>query len=61
MHRAVAFALQVLPLSRRVADVVERTAVLRDPFGHRWNVGHHIEDVSPEEMQRRYDKMMERS
>lgn len=39
----------------------ERTAVLRDPFGHRWNVGHHIEDVSPDEMQRRYDKMAEGS
>ena len=35
----------------------ERTAILRDPFGHRWNVGHHIEDVSPDEMQRRYDEM----
>jgi len=39
----------------------ERTAVVRDPFGHRWNIGHTIEEVSPEEMQRRYDEMAERS
>lgn len=25
----------------------ERTAVLHDPFGHRWNIGHTIEEVSP--------------
>ena len=36
----------------------ERSGVIRDPFGHRWNVGHHIEDVTPEEMQRRYDEAM---
>jgi PhnB protein len=32
----------------------ERSGAIRDPFGHRWNIGHHLEDVSPEEMQRRY-------
>lgn len=35
----------------------ERSGVVRDPFGHRWNIGHSIEDVLPEEMQRRYDAM----
>ena len=35
----------------------ERSGIIRDPFGHRWNVGHSIEKVSPEEMQRRYDAM----
>lgn len=35
----------------------ERSGVLRDPFGHRWNVGHEIERVTPEEMQRRYDAL----
>lgn len=34
----------------------ERSGSFFDPFGHRWNVGHHIEDVSTEEMQQRYDK-----
>lgn len=32
----------------------ERSGVVRDPFGHRWNIGHSIEEVTPEEMQRRY-------
>ena len=32
----------------------ERSGVVRDPFGHRWLLGHSIEEVSPEEMQRRY-------
>ncbi|MDM0013606.1 VOC family protein [Variovorax sp. J22P168] len=33
----------------------ERSGSFRCPFGHRWNVGHSIEDIEPEEMQRRYD------
>ena len=36
----------------------ERSGVVRDPFGHRWTIGHHIEDVSPEEMQRRYMQLL---
>lgn len=32
----------------------ERSGAIRDPFGHRWTVGHKIADVSTEEMQRRY-------
>ncbi|MDW5442667.1 VOC family protein [Polaromonas sp. SM01] len=39
----------------------ERSGNFRDPFGHRWNVGHTIEDVTPEEMQRRYTAMMNTS
>jgi PhnB protein len=31
----------------------DRTGQFEDPFGHRWNVASHVEDVSPEEMQRR--------
>jgi len=31
----------------------ERSGQFEDPFGHRWNVATHIEDVSPEEMARR--------
>lgn len=34
----------------------ERSGVVRDPFGHRWLIGHHIEDVPPDEMQRRYEE-----
>ena len=36
----------------------ERSGCVRDPFGHRWNVGHSIEEVSTEEMQRRYVEIM---
>lgn len=32
----------------------ERSATVRDPFGHEWLLGGHLEDVTPEEMQRRY-------
>ena len=36
----------------------ERSGSVIDPFGHRWLIGHQIEDVSHGEMQRRYDQMM---
>jgi PhnB protein len=36
----------------------ERSGCVRDPFGHRWNIGHSIEEVSAEEMQRRYTEAM---
>ena len=36
----------------------ERSGSVVDPFGHRWLIGHQIEDVSHAEMQRRYDAMM---
>ncbi len=31
----------------------DRSGQFEDPFGHRWSVATHIEDVSPEEMARR--------
>jgi PhnB protein len=31
----------------------DRTASLKDPFGHSWSIGTHIEDVPPEEMEKR--------
>jgi PhnB protein len=31
----------------------DRSGNLIDPFGHSWTVSTHVEDVSPEEMQRR--------
>ena len=37
----------------------ERSGSIRDPFGHRWSIGHSIEDVSTEEMQRRYTEMLD--
>ena len=37
----------------------DRSGTLVDPFGHVWTVATHIEDVSPEEMDRRMAKMVE--
>ncbi|NNM71974.1 hypothetical protein HJG44_06145 [Enterovirga sp. DB1703] len=34
----------------------ERSGRVRDPFGYEWMIGHSIEEVSPEEMQRRYER-----
>jgi uncharacterized glyoxalase superfamily protein PhnB len=36
----------------------ERSGVIRDPFGHRWMIGHSIEEVTPDEMQRRYTNLL---
>ncbi len=36
----------------------ERSGTVRDPFGHEWLIGGHIEDVSGEEMQRRYTALL---
>lgn len=50
-------------LEREATDAFygERGGTVRDPFGHRWGIGHHIEDVTPEEMQRRYTAMFEKT
>jgi PhnB protein len=37
----------------------ERGGSVFDPFGHRWLIGHSIEEVTPEEMQRRYDALFQ--
>lgn len=37
----------------------ERAGSLTDPFGHKWSIMTHIEDVSTEEMQRRMDAMFQ--
>jgi PhnB protein len=31
----------------------DRVAMFDDPFGHRWNIATHVEDVAPDEMERR--------
>jgi len=36
----------------------DRLGVVQDPFGHVWSVASHIEDVSPEEMERRAAETM---
>jgi PhnB protein len=52
MRQAQAAGAQVM---RPAADQFygDRLGVLKDPFGHSWSFATHIEDVSPEEMQRR--------
>jgi len=35
----------------------ERSGTIRCPFGHEWMIGHEIEEVEPDEMQRRYTEM----
>lgn len=35
----------------------DRMGTLQDPFNHIWNLGQHVEDVSPEEMKRRADEL----
>ena len=56
-RRAVAAGAQ---LTRPVADQFygDRTGTLEDPFGHRWFIATHKEDVSSEEMGKRYAAMM---
>jgi PhnB protein len=56
-ERAVAAGAKSL---RAVQDQFygDRSGQFEDPFGHRWSVATHVEDVSPEEMQRRAREAM---
>src|SRR5262245_33427961 len=51
-NRAVAAGGQV---ARPLADQFygDRSGTLIDPYGHKWTIATHTEDVSPEEMQQR--------
>ncbi len=35
-----------------------RTGVVQDPFGYYWSIGTQIEELTPKQMQKRWDKMM---
>jgi PhnB protein len=37
----------------------DRYGQVQDPFGHRWALGQHVEDVAPEEMEKRARKAFE--
>jgi PhnB protein len=55
--RAVKAGAKVLrPLENQFYG--DRTAQLEDPFGHRWSVASHVEDVPPDEMERRAAEAM---
>lgn len=58
--QAVACGAEVI---RPIEDMFfgDRSGTVRDPFGHEWIIGQKIEDVSPEEMQRRYDAEMSKA
>lgn len=36
----------------------DRSGQFEDPFGHRWNVSTHVEDVPPDEMEKRMEEAM---
>lgn len=36
----------------------DRMGTVVDPFGHKWSLATHVEDVSPEELKRRMDEWM---
>lgn len=46
-------------LTRPVEDKFygDRSGRIEDPFGHLWDVSTHVEDVAPDELQRRMAKM----
>jgi PhnB protein len=39
----------------------DRTGQFEDPFGHKWSVATHVEDVAPNEMAKRMEEMMSAS
>lgn len=45
-------------LTMEVADQFygDRAGAVKDPFGHKWHIATHVEDVAPDEMQRRAAK-----
>jgi len=56
-QRAVsAGAKEVRPLVNQFYG--DRSGTVEDPFGHQWTIATHVEDVSPEEMERRFAAMM---
>ena len=39
-------------------EVGDSLIMLSDPFGHEWNIATHVEDLSPEEIERRGEEAM---
>jgi len=55
--RAVkAGATVVMPLQDQFWG--DRCGQIIDPYGHKWSIATHVEDVSPEEMQRRQEEWL---
>lgn len=49
-------AVQLRPLENQFYG--DRTGTLADPFGHVWTLATHVEDVPPDELQRRAEAAM---
>jgi len=57
VQRAVAAGATVLsPVQDQFYG--DRSGTIQDPFGHVWTISTHTEDVTPQEMQRRYNELM---
>lgn len=57
VQRAVAAGATVLsPVQNQFYG--DRSGTIQDPFGHVWTISTHTEDVTPQEMQRRYNELM---
>ena len=66
LHLSVADADATVALAERAGATVlrpvqdqfhgERSGLIVDPFGHQWFIGTPIAEVTPEEMQARYDE-----
>ena len=55
-HRAIAAgAKELRPLQNQFYG--DRSGTVEDPFGHKWTISTHIEDVSSEEIERRLSAM----
>jgi PhnB protein len=52
-------AKQVRPVANQFYG--DRSGIFTDPFGHVWNVATHVEDLSPEEMEKRMAELSKRS
>jgi PhnB protein len=56
-ERAVGAGAKVLrPIENQFYG--DRTGMFEDPFGHRWSVATHVEDVAPDEMAKRAAEAM---
>jgi PhnB protein len=56
-NRAIkAGAKEIAPVQNQFYG--DRSGQFEDPFGHRWNVASHVEDVSPEDMEKRAAEAM---
>lgn len=49
--------VEVYPLKKQFYG--DRAGRVKDPFGHQWIIATHMEDVSPREMQKRFQKLFQ--